>query len=137
MNIMNTIFFDHNLSRSSSGSHHSRGYVLIAVRLCLYTLTLFGLLHIEAICLSAPQTVGLNFTGATLADSGFIPPDSMGAVGPAQFIVAINGRLRSFNKTTGAADGALNRTANDFFTPVRTPGYNTSDPRIRYDRFTQ
>ena len=48
-----------------------------------------------------PQTLGTSFTGATLADTGAFPPDTMGAVGPAQFIVAINGRIRTFNKTTG------------------------------------
>jgi hypothetical protein len=91
---------------------------------------------------SAPQTIGLNFTGATLADSGDFPPDSMGAVGPQQYIVAINGRIRSFNKVTGLADGALNQTMNAFFAPVMTPvggsiiGNFTADPRIRYDRFT-
>src|SRR6267378_3286608 len=41
--IMNTILFDHNLSRSSSGSRHFRGYALIAARLCLCTLALFSL----------------------------------------------------------------------------------------------
>ena len=30
----------------------------------------------------APQTASLEFTGATLADTGFFPPDTMGAVGP-------------------------------------------------------
>ena len=55
-----------------------------------------------------PQTVSTpNFTGATLADTGAFPPDSMGTVGPSQFIVAVNGRIRSFNKTTGVADGVV------------------------------
>src|SRR4051794_8454154 len=54
---------------------------------------------------NTPQTTGVNFTGATLADTLAYPPDSMGAVGPAQYIVAVNGRIRTFNKQTGAADG--------------------------------
>ena len=54
-----------------------------------------------------PQTIGTTFLGATLADTGAFPPDTMGAVGPSQFIVAVNGRIRSFNKTTGLTDGAL------------------------------
>ena len=29
----------------------------------------------------------------------------MGAVGPTQFIIALNGRVRSFSKATGQADG--------------------------------
>jgi len=82
-----------------------------------------------------PQTVGTNFTGATVADTpGFVPPDSMGAVGPTQFIVTVNGRFRSFSKTTGLADGALNVDPDVFFASVRSSG--TSDPRIRYDRLS-
>ena len=50
---------------------------------------------------SSPQTPGLGFTGATLADTGAFPPDSMGTIGPTQFVVFVNGRLRTFNKTTG------------------------------------
>ncbi len=87
----------------------------------------------------APQTLGINFTGATLADTGAFPPDSMGAAGPTQFIVAVNGRIRSFNKTTGIADGVLNVDPDVFFNSVMTPptaNNFTSDPRIRYDRLS-
>jgi hypothetical protein len=85
------------------------------------------------------QTPGTSFTGATLADTSAYPPDSMGAVGPAQFIVAVNGRIRSFNKNTGAADGLLNVDTDVFFNSVMTPPVTnnfTSDPRIRYDRLS-
>lgn len=87
----------------------------------------------------APQTVSTpNFTAATLADTNAFPPDTMGAVGPTQFIVAVNGRIRSFNKTTGAADAALDVSTDVFFASVLTPvaGTFTSDPRIRYDRLS-
>jgi hypothetical protein len=84
---------------------------------------------------STSQTLGTSFTGATVADTpGFVPPDSMGAVGPTQFVVAVNGRIRSFSKTTGSADGALNVTPDVFFSSVRSAG--TSDPRVRYDRLS-
>lgn len=88
---------------------------------------------------SAAQSVALNFLGATLADTLAYPPDSMGAVGPSQYIVAVNGRIRSFNKHTGAADGILNADTDTFFGSVMTPtAVNfTSDPRIRYDRLSQ
>lgn len=90
---------------------------------------------------SAPQTVGgVNFNGASLADTGAFPPDTMGAVGPAQYVVAVNGRVRSFNKTTGAADGVLNADTDVFFQSVMTPpsaANFTSDPRVRYDRLTR
>ena len=84
---------------------------------------------------STPQAIGTSFTGATIADTpGFVPPDSMGAVGPTQYIVTVNGRFRSFSKTTGLADGALNVDPDVFFNSVRSDV--TSDPRIRYDRLS-
>ena len=54
----------------------------------------------------SPQTIGINFTGATLSGTnptGAFPPDDMGAVGPTQYIIAVNGRIVSFSKTTGVA----------------------------------
>jgi hypothetical protein len=85
--------------------------------------------------LLTPQTIGTSFTGATVSDTpGLVPPDTMGAVGPAQYIVTVNGRFRSFSKTTGLADGALNVAPDVFFGSVRSD--NTSDPRIRYDRLS-
>ena len=84
------------------------------------------------------QTPSSSFTGATLADTGAFPPDSMGAVGPSQFVVAINGRLRTFNKASGVADGVLDTMMDSFFASVMTPVSPnfTSDPRIRYDRLS-
>src|SRR4051794_3776945 len=69
---------------------------------------------------ASPQSLSLNFLAATLADSAF-PPDTMGAAGPTQFIVAINNRIRSFNKNTGVADGVLNVDTDSFFQGVMTP----------------
>jgi Putative Ig domain. len=63
----------------------------------------------------------------------------MGAAGPTQFIIALNGRFRSFNKATGAADGILDANSDIFFQPVMNPGLTnnfTSDPRIRFDRLS-
>jgi Bacterial TSP3 repeat len=90
----------------------------------------------------APQTFGTSFTGATLAETGAFPPDSMGAVGPSQFVVFVNGRLRSFNKASGVADGVLNVDPDVFFATVMTPVSPpvlqnfTSDPQVRYDRLS-
>ncbi len=92
---------------------------------------------------AAPQTVSTpNFLGATLADTGAFPPDTMGAVGPTQFVVHVNGRVRTFNKTTGVADGVINADTDVFFASVLSPfppgGLNfTSDPNVRYDRLTK
>ena len=93
----------------------------------------------ESAPVSAAQSSGINFTGATLTDTGAFPPDSMGGVGPSQVIVAVNGRIRSFNKSTGVADGVLNVDTDVFFNSVLTPPATnnfTSDPRIRYDRLS-
>ncbi|HEX7469594.1 MAG TPA: putative Ig domain-containing protein [Verrucomicrobiae bacterium] len=89
--------------------------------------------------LRVAQTFGTSFTGATLADCSGYPPDTMGAVGPSQFIIALNGRIRSFNKNTGTADGAIDAGTDAFFSSVMTPptaNNFTSDPRIRYDRLS-
>ncbi len=85
-----------------------------------------------------PQVVGTNFTGATLSGTNptyAFPPDCMGAVGPTQYVVFVNGRLVTFNKTTGVSDGVLNADPDVFFGSVVNGSY-TSDPRVRYDRLT-
>ena len=102
-----------------------------------------GVVAKQASSLLAPQTVSTpNFTAATLADTGAFPPDTMGAIGPTQFFAFLNGRLRTFNKTTGAADGVVNVDSDVFFASVMSPfpggGLNfTSDPNVRYDRLTR
>ncbi|MCU1461408.1 MAG: hypothetical protein JWO37_1483 [Acidimicrobiales bacterium] len=89
----------------------------------------------QATAPSTPQTVPLTFTGGTLGDTGAYPPDSMGAVGPTQFLVGINGLIRSFTKA-GTADGVLNVDSDVFFASKLPVGSFTSDPRVRYDRTT-
>ncbi|NOT32646.1 MAG: T9SS type A sorting domain-containing protein [Candidatus Eisenbacteria bacterium] len=88
--------------------------------------------------LLSPQTLGTNFTAATLQGVNptlSFPPDVMGAVGPSQFVTFVNGRLVTFNKSTGVADGVLNTDTDVFFSSVLA-GSSTSDPRIRYDRLS-
>jgi hypothetical protein len=91
----------------------------------------------------APQSLGIAFDGATgPAETGAFPPDTMGAPGPTQFVLFLNGRIKTFNKTTGAADGALNVDADVFFASVITPAGAgevsfTSDPQVRYDRLSK
>ncbi len=97
----------------------------------------------EAIARETPaiHTTANSFDGPTLTDTGAFPPDSMGTAGPTQFIVFVNGRIRSYTKA-GVADGVLNANPDVFFAPVMTPVSGsvvlnfTSDPQIRYDRFT-
>ena len=78
-------------------------------------------------------------TGPT--ENGAFPPDTMGAAGPTQVFIFLNGRLRTFNKTTGAADGVVNADPDVFFASVMSappPGgiVFTSDPMVRYDRLS-
>ncbi|MBX9830501.1 hypothetical protein K2X40_00945 [Candidatus Babeliales bacterium] len=82
----------------------------------------------------SPQQLGVHFKGTALPELNLFPPDSMGTVGPTQFVVAVNNLIRSFNKTTGLIDGNINIHMDAFFASVS--GDITSDPRIRYDRFT-
>ena len=89
--------------------------------------------------LTGPKlSVGTSFTGATLLEEenstgGFVPPDSMGAVGPTQFLVVVNGKIKVFSKT--GTVGALNTSLNSFFSSVVSSGVDvqTTDPRVRYD----
>jgi hypothetical protein len=82
---------------------------------------------------SAPAVIAGNFTGANLGELGSLPPDPSGAAGPAQYILAANGRIRSFNKSSGAPDGVLNVSTSVFFQPVRA-GAAAFTPKIKYDR---
>ncbi len=45
--------------------------------------------------------IDLSFTGSSLLTSGFIPPDTMGAVGPDQFVELFNGQYSVYRKTDG------------------------------------
>lgn len=90
----------------------------------------------------SPQTLGTQFDGATgPTETGAFPPDTMGAIGPSQFFVFLNGRMRTFNESTGVADGVINADSDVFFASVTTPPLAgevvfTSDPNVRYDRFS-
>ena len=50
-----------------------------------------------------PQTVGTTFKGVGLSESGYIPPDSMGDVGPTQILMHVNGRIKVFDKSAPSA----------------------------------
>lgn len=85
---------------------------------------------------AASLTVVSNFLGPTLSESGFIPPDTMGAVGDDlsnQLVVMINGRFRVVNKTTGAT--VQDRSLHAFFTTNAGLATNSSfDPRILWSQ---
>jgi len=81
-------------------------------------------------------TIGLNFQGSELfVDSNFIPPDTMGAVGPDHIVEMINGRFSVYSKTNGTT--VFTRSLVGFWTSVVgvsiPSGDNTFDPRIVFD----
>jgi hypothetical protein len=79
---------------------------------------------------SAPFPAGVSFLGAQLSESGFVPPDSMGSVGPSQALVAVNGRIKVFSKT--GTLGPLNVSDSTFWSSVRN-SQDVSDPGVEYD----
>ena len=83
-------------------------------------------------------SAGTSFLGAQLSESGFIPPDSMGAVGPSQVVVYVNGRIKVFSKQ--GVLGGLNVTDDTFWNSVCncTDTVNPpTDPGVEYDRLSQ
>jgi hypothetical protein len=104
------------------------------------TLPIFALicaLTSESLAVSFPigeeiVSIGQNFTGASLATSGFIPPDTMGAVGPTAFVELINGNYSVYDKSSGAL--VQTTTLDQFW---RNSGVTSTtsafDPRVVYD----
>jgi hypothetical protein len=81
----------------------------------------------------SPQTLGTSFRTVSLSEAPFIPPDSVGDIGPTQILAATNGRIKVFNRA--GVLGGLNVSLDTFFTSVRA-GSGTSDPQVRYDRLS-
>ncbi len=83
----------------------------------------------------APQTLSTSFDALSLTDSGFIPPDTMGAVGLHHFVEVINGSVAIYTKV----GVRLSRVSlNSFFTAViggtTYPRNGSFDPHVIYDR---
>ncbi|MDX6616829.1 MAG: hypothetical protein QOD60_1920 [Solirubrobacterales bacterium] len=78
-------------------------------------------------------TAGTSFLGAQVSESGFIPPDSMGSVGPTQALVSVNGRIKVFDKQGNL--GALDVTDAIFWSSVSN-GSDVTDPGVEYDRLS-
>jgi hypothetical protein len=74
-----------------------------------------------------------SFLGAQSSESGFIPPDSMGSVGPSQIVVCVNGRIKVFDKQGNL--GTLNVDDSTFWASV-AGGFEPTDPGVEYDRLS-
>ncbi|MGL4420268.1 MAG: hypothetical protein ACRCZF_06365 [Gemmataceae bacterium] len=80
------------------------------------------------------STIGTAFSGQSFNDSGFIPPDTMGSIGPNHFFEMNNGVHARYNK----AGTVLNASSMDNFFNSGPGGLTISsfsfDPRLQYDR---
>jgi len=94
-----------------------------------------GLLGDSGIAPLSPQTPGISFKGVTVSESGFLPPDSNGDIGPTQILFAENGRVKVFDRS--GVLGALNVTGTTFFSSVLSTNEEVTDPQVRYDRLSQ
>ena len=83
------------------------------------------------------QTVGLNFLAAQYSESGFVPPDADGAVGPQQYVMVASGIVKTFNKLTGALDGVIDTSLDNFFASILPAGSFVGDVRVFYDTISQ
>ncbi|HZN04030.1 MAG TPA: hypothetical protein VFD06_10655, partial [Candidatus Polarisedimenticolia bacterium] len=77
--------------------------------------------------------VSFRAVSTALGESPFVPPDSMGDIGPTQILVHVNGRIRVFDRN--GVIGPLNSNNNNFWEAVRN-GFRLSDPNVRYDRLS-
>ncbi len=77
-------------------------------------------------------SVGIGFTGGS--GPGFVPPDTMGAVGPNDIVEIINGRYAVYDKS-GNLETSM--SLDQFWTSAGvSPSGFSFDPRILYDNAT-
>lgn len=115
----------------------------LKMKLVLLTLIasghLFGAVPQSECPATALADIGLCFTATTTGTSPNQQgingtPDTDGAVGPTQFVMAVNPGIRSFDKKTGLPDGVLNVGLPCMFDDR---GFvDNTDPEILYDAAT-
>ncbi|HKH22434.1 MAG TPA: Ig-like domain-containing protein [Solirubrobacterales bacterium] len=89
----------------------------------------------RAIAPASELSAATSFLGAhRIGDATFRPPDSMGSVGPTQIVVAVNGKIKVFDKTAPSTP-ALDVTDSTFWTSERD-GLDITDPEVEYDRLS-
>ncbi len=69
-----------------------------------------------------------NFSGANQSESGFLPPDPTGAVGPNHYVHSVNSLVKIFDKTGTLLVGPINLS-----TFLGIPS-NNGDPIVLYDQ---
>jgi hypothetical protein len=81
-----------------------------------------------------PVSIVANFAGANVANSGLIPPDTDGAVGPDQFVEFLNGSYRVYDQS-----GALlqHSTLAEFWSSAGVTPLFPFDPRVLFDPSSQ
>ncbi len=99
-----------------------------------------ALFVLTAVGFAAPavhaQTILQNFTGSTINQSGFIPPDTQSAVGASDVVEMVNGVYQVYGKTGSLLPGT--QSLDNFWTNAGVAPTNGSfDPRIVYDPSTQ
>lgn len=117
------------------------------MRLPSKTLVLAAVAPIAALGFSLPAeaakfietvTIGENFTGTSLSQSGFIPPDTMGAVGPDHIVELINGAYAVYEKGTNGTLAQPRTSLNQFWIDAGVnPTLFSFDPRVLYDPFSE
>ncbi len=86
--------------------------------------------------LAGSLVIGNNYSGSTLGQSGFRPPDTMGAVGPNHVVELINGRYAVYSTTNNTDGNSVQAsTLNAFWSNagVAPAGAFAFDPRVLYD----
>jgi hypothetical protein len=83
-------------------------------------------------------SVSTSWDGAGFNDEvtgpAFVPPDTMGDVGPSNVVVVINNWIKVWDRNGNL--GALNAHLDTFFNSVRN-GFSVGDSRVKYDRLSQ
>ena len=82
---------------------------------------------------SGQLIIGNSFQSSSIDNSGFFPPDTMGAIGPNHFVELLNGRYAVHLKNGGATLQASSLDAFWLSAGVIPAGAFSFDPRILYD----
>jgi hypothetical protein len=101
------------------------------------TITVASLVAIDAnSAIANSVTIGQNFTGSNVLESGFFPPNTMGAVGNDQFVELINGRYTVYSKT---GDRLRSSSLDQFWWDAGVTDLTSFsfDPRIVFDPTSQ